>query len=144
MKKTFESVVALKSFGVSLCRKKEELGPEYAVGLDVALSTVEDAVAKVFEELKAQEESDLVEKWIFDRMPNDEEKERNYDGAIGSQFLVKIKDASMPTSLLLTPEDRWTDTKYNPETGDYNYYDVVAWREYPADVREAGELYDGN
>jgi hypothetical protein len=66
-----------------------------------------------------------------DRLPNEKERKRSSDGVFGSQFIVLIEKADIPTSLFLTDDGKWTDGRFDPKTGTLTEYQVALWREFP-------------
>ena len=66
-----------------------------------------------------------------DRLPNIYERKRSFDGVFGSNFIVVIEGADVPTSLYLTEENKWTDGHIDMETGEFTEYRVSLWREFP-------------
>jgi hypothetical protein len=66
-----------------------------------------------------------------DRLPNEKERKRSFDGVFGSQFIVLIEGADVPTSLFLTDDNKWTDGRFDHKTGSLTEYQVSLWREFP-------------
>ena len=71
--------------------------------------------------------------WVLvsKRLPNMEERLKAYvRNHYASEFIVMIRGANRPTTLLLTQDNYWVDENRDE-------YDVIAWRQLPEPYKES-------
>ena len=94
---------------------------------------------EIFDALKRAIQSEIenipsatVPGWIpcSERLPNMEERLKAYvKNHYASEFIVMIRGANRPTTLLLTHDNYWVDENRDE-------YDVIAWRQLPEPYKE--------